>query len=148
MVLLLLLVAVYGVNRRLHPTEREQAPAADATNSCHKPMSALCPNGKCEEYTYTQAVAGLRDLPCENSRVGTCGALRYVDYSDGFVSSTTFFDQSGSPVAARTTTDVVAPPCMGKMAFGAEDILSRYGFALEPDCRIVRNLCGTEGLSR
>src|SRR4051812_45679804 len=39
-------------------------------------------------------------LPCRNSHVGTCGALRYVAYADGFVSSTVSLISQGTPLPA------------------------------------------------
>jgi hypothetical protein len=148
-VLLLVLAALYGVSSRLHPVGPGQgAGAANATNSCHYPIGFLCPNGDCEKYTYTDAVAELEDLPCRNSWVGTCGDLRYVRYVDRLFSSTTFFDQSGQPVAARRSSDEDMKICRAGRIFGSDAVLSRYPSAAEPDCKIVKLSCGNGGLAR
>jgi hypothetical protein len=99
-------------------------PNATGAESCHLPVAATCPKGKCG--TYRQAVAEVQEFGrqmtsfCLKADVGRCGALRYVSMSGGFSWSTEFFDASGKLVAAEQGTDMIGPPCFGKRTFGTK----------------------------
>jgi hypothetical protein len=90
--------------------------------SSHHAIEKAC-DGTCD--TYSEAAAWARREARDSTdfvraEVGTCGTLRYVRVGGGFGSSTEFFDSAGELVAAAQTTDVVAPPCLGKTTFGAD----------------------------
>lgn len=82
------------------------ATAAEPT----KPLATYCKPGSCP--TYEASIGEVKKLGspgggpgCVEGEAGSCGALRYVYYNDGFGSFERWFDASGALVGVRTSAD-------------------------------------------
>lgn len=76
-----------------------------------QPLQTHCGPSPCR--SYEEAVLHVRKLAapgggpgCVRANFGTCGALRWVEYSDGFSSFEELFEAGGKMVAARTRADI------------------------------------------
>jgi hypothetical protein len=84
---------------------------------CHQPIEKACGAAGCSTYDVAvdeaKALAPKLVFSCF-AAAGTCGDLRYVQVADGFISNTSYFDESGKMVAAVHMNDGIDAKCRGR----------------------------------
>jgi hypothetical protein len=110
-----------------HPPETS-SPASTPGRSIHS-LVEFCRDHACTFDGYRAEITGRR--PCARGEAGTCGAtLRYVELDGVDGNELAYFDASGNPVAAETSSD---------MGYSA-------AYGLLPSCtkQVTEHLCGLQ----
>jgi len=97
------------------------AQAPKSAEACLKPLKEFCtPTRPCPSFSDSLSEVRLfgSGESCFIARSGTCGDLQFTQMGFGLAFETRFFDQSGTMVAGRATTDLVSPPCDGVFYYG------------------------------